>query len=68
MQRKSLSEKPRVKVKSDRLKPISLHPLTPEQALAAFLRTDPAKVKAAERKARNQRRRKAPKRRKSANE
>ncbi len=57
-----------MKVKSDRLKPLSLHPLTPEQALRAFLRTDPAKVKAAERKARMQRQRKASKRRTPANE
>ncbi len=37
--------------KSDRLKPLSLYPLTPEQALSAFMRTDPKKVKAAEQRA-----------------
>jgi hypothetical protein len=36
--------------KPDRLKPLSLYPLLPEQALLAFLRTDPKKVRAAERK------------------
>ena len=34
-----------------RLKPISLHPLTPEQALSAFMRVDPRSIKRAERKA-----------------
>lgn len=43
--------KPKAKGKSDRLKPLSLYPLTPEEALSAFMRTDPKKVKAAERKA-----------------
>ena len=55
-------------VKRGRLKPISLYPLTPEQALRAFLRTDPKKVWAAERKALMERRRKALKRRTPANE
>lgn len=31
--------------KSKRLKPISLQPLTPEQALRAFLRIDPKELK-----------------------
>jgi len=31
---------------------VSLYPLTTEQALSAFLRVDPKKVKAAERRAR----------------
>lgn len=31
---------------------VSLYPLTPEQALSAFLKVNPAKVKAAEQKAR----------------
>ncbi len=63
-----MGEKLKAKAKSDRLKPLSLCPLTPEQALLAFLLTDPAKVKAAEQKARMQRRRKAPKRRTPENE
>jgi hypothetical protein len=42
--------------KSDRLKPLSLYPLTPEQALGAFMRTNPKKVKAAEREAQKKRR------------
>ena len=37
--------------KPNRLKPISLHPLTPEQALSAFMRVDSGKVKMAEQKA-----------------
>jgi hypothetical protein len=36
--------------KPERLKPISLHPLTPEQALSSFMKDDPKKVKAAEAK------------------
>ncbi len=36
--------------KRDRLKPLSLHPLTPEQALSAFMRVDPKRVLAAERR------------------
>ena len=43
------------KSKRDRVKPLSLYPLTPERALSAFMRTDPAKVKAAERRAKKQR-------------
>jgi hypothetical protein len=43
--------KSKPKSKPNRLKPLSLYPLTPEQALSAFMRTDPAKVKAAERRA-----------------
>lgn len=39
-----------MKRKSERLKPISLYPLTPEQALSAFMKVDPKKVKAAEAK------------------
>jgi len=39
------------KSKADRLKPLSLYPLTPEEALSAFMRTDPKKMKAAKRKA-----------------
>ena len=38
------------KAKPDRLKPLSLYPLTLEQALLAFMRTDPKKVQAAERR------------------
>ncbi len=38
--------------KPNRLKPLSLHPLTPEKALSAFMRVKPKKVKkAAEQKA-----------------
>jgi len=36
--------------RSDRLKPLSLYPLTPELALSAFMQVDPKKVKAAERR------------------
>lgn len=42
-----MDEKPKVKVKSDRLKPLSLYPLTPEKALLVFMKTDPEKVKRA---------------------
>ncbi len=35
----------------ERLKPLSLYPLTPEQALSAFMRVNPKRVQAAERKA-----------------
>ncbi len=35
------------KGKPDRLKPISLYPLTPERALSAFMRVDPKTVKKA---------------------
>jgi hypothetical protein len=35
-----------MKKKPKRLKPISLHPLTPEQALTAFMKVDPKKVQA----------------------
>jgi hypothetical protein len=38
------------KQKIKRLKPISLRPLTPEQALSAFMRVDRKKVLAAEAK------------------
>ncbi len=34
-----------------RLKPLSLHPLTPEQALSAFMRVNPKRILAAERRA-----------------
>lgn len=38
---------------------LSMHPLTPEQALGGFMRVDPEKVKEAEkREARNKKRRK----------
>ena len=37
--------------KSDRLKPLSLHPLTTKQALSAFMRVDRKRVQAAERRA-----------------
>ena len=33
--------------KPDRLKPLSLYPLTPEKALGAFMRVKPKKVKKA---------------------
>lgn len=42
-----MGEKSKLKAKSDRLKPISLLPLTPEQALSAFMRADPKTVKRA---------------------
>ncbi len=48
-------QRPRPKPKSDRLKPLSLHPLTPEEALGAFMRVDAAKVFAAEQKAQKKR-------------
>ena len=35
---------------------VSMHPLTPEQALSAFMQVDPSKVQAAERKAQKKRR------------
>ncbi len=43
--------------KPNRLKPLSLHPLTPEQALSAFLRVNPKRVRAAEQQALKDRRR-----------
>lgn len=39
--------KSKPKRKSDRLKPLSLYPLTSEQALRAFMRVDPKTVKQA---------------------
>ena len=42
-----MDEKPKVKAQSGRLKPLSLYPLTPEQALSAFMRVDPKTVKRA---------------------
>lgn len=40
----------KVKAESDRLKPLSFYPLTPEKALSAFMRVKPKKVtKATER-------------------
>jgi hypothetical protein len=47
---------PKPKNQYGRLKPLSLHPLTPEQALLAFMLTDPKKIKAAERKAQKRKR------------
>ncbi len=40
----------------NRLKPTSLHPLTPEQALEAFMRVDRKKIMVRERKAKKGRR------------
>ncbi len=39
------------KRKTDRLRPISLHPLTTEQALGAFMRVDRKKIIVRKRKA-----------------
>ena len=36
-------------------KPISLYPLTPEQALYAFMKIDPERIKAAERRTKKRR-------------
>jgi len=36
---------------AERLKPISLHPLTPEQALSGFMRVDPKKIEVTKREA-----------------
>ena len=41
--------------KKTRLKPISLYPLRPEQALSAFMEIDPKRIKTAERKAQKRR-------------
>lgn len=38
-------KKPTQPKKRDRLKPLSLHPLTPEKALSAFMRVKPKKGK-----------------------
>jgi hypothetical protein len=40
----------KAKNKRERLKPLSLYPLTVERALSDFLKVDPKRVKAAERK------------------
>jgi hypothetical protein len=40
---------PKSNGKPDRLKPLSLHPLTPEQALSGFMRVDPKKIEATKR-------------------
>jgi hypothetical protein len=46
-----VGQQPKPRGKADRLKPLSLHPLTLEQALSAFMRVNPKKVtKAMERK------------------
>ena len=37
--------------KSERLKPLSLYPLTPEKALSAFMRVKPKKLKTQEHQA-----------------
>mgnify|MGYP001557917611 CR=1 FL=1 len=42
--------------KKTRLKPISLYPLRPEQALSAFMQIDPKRIKVKEKKAQKQRR------------
>jgi hypothetical protein len=48
-----LSKQKMAKVKKPkRLKPISLYPLKPEQALSAFMRIDPERIKSAERRVR----------------
>ena len=44
-----LNNKPKKK-KSDRLKPISLYPLKPEQVLSVFMKVDPERVRVRERK------------------
>jgi hypothetical protein len=44
------------KGKSDRLKPLSLYPLTPEHALFAFMQVAPKKVKTSVRKAKKKHR------------
>jgi len=38
-----------------RRRPLSLYPLTPEQALSAFMKVDPKRIKAAERRAKKKR-------------
>lgn len=49
-------KKPHLSIKNKyNLKPISLYPLTPEQALSAFMKVDPQKVKAAESKMKGKR-------------
>jgi len=52
------SQSPGISRKSPGPKPVilSMHPLTPEQALSAFMQVDPKKVLAAERKAKKKRR------------
>jgi len=44
-----------MKLKKHRLRLLSLYPLKPEEALAAFMQVDPAKVKAGMRKLRQKR-------------
>lgn len=50
-----MKRKPKQK---DRLKPLSLYPLKPAQALSAFMEIDPRKIKMAEEKAKRKKRNK----------
>lgn len=51
-----MTKKYKNKLKGSRLKPLSLYPLRPEQALSAFMEIDSRRIRAAERKAQKQRR------------
>lgn len=54
-----MTKPPSAKLQPNRLKPLSLYPLTPERALEAFMQVNPKRIQVAERKAEQGRKRRS---------